>query len=227
MSAVATWGGDAMPAGVAIEPASTSSYFMTRQRAEEVTDRARTSWRIAMAGASGVVAALSEALAGNAHQVLGFASWHEYVEHIIDGDLRDLRLSGSEEAVAVRAALARSLRDDARLTYRQIRDRLDVSLGTIRNDIGDASIGGDVVDLHPEALPAPTGRVYEQAYEWLHRQADRGLTRLELGSETGWRDGRCGGVLEYLVDKGWAIKAEAWRLEQRVFLAVDRDVAAN
>lgn len=215
-----------MPAGVAIEPAATSSYFMSPGRAREVTDRARASWRVAVAGAGGTVTALAEALAGNAHQVLGFESWHAYVEHVLDGDLRDLRLSGSDQAVAVRVALARSMHD-ARMSYRQIRDRLDVSLGTIRNDIGAPADSnnddGDVVELQREALPAPTGRVYEQAHEWLRRQADRGLTRLELAGETGWRDGRCGGVLEYLVDKGWAVKAPSWRLEQRVFVALERD----
>ena len=162
---------------------------------------------------------------GRADTALGYPTWHEYVEAEF-GDLRELRLP-----VVERRALATSMHG-AGLSYRQIRDKLDVSLGTIRNDIGRPADEppADVVQLRPAVLPAPTGRVYVQAAEWLRRAAAGlipdvvdGLTLVELARVAGWTEGKASGALSYLraPSRGLAVRVDDRRADQRVHVLTE------
>ena len=158
---------------------------------------------------------LAQAREGGADAVLGYATWHAYVEAEF-GDLRELRLPLEE-----RRALVASM-TDAGLSVREIVGKIGFSNGTVHADQVATGRTETVPQLRAVPLPAPTGKVYEQAYEWLRRQADRGLTLVELAAETGWTEGKASGALSYLQARGLAQRTETRRLNQRAFVALDR-----
>jgi hypothetical protein len=156
-------------------------------------------------------------------------TWHDAVERWL-GDLRVLRLSGSPEAVAERDALVRSLREQGAST-RAIRDRLGISSYAVQQvlDGGDPAperiVGADGASRSSrgqrrEPVAAPSGRVYEQAAEYLRRAVD-GLTLVELARVAGWSEGKASGALSDCVRrKGLAVRSEVLRGGMRVHYAV-------
>lgn len=185
------------------------------------------------------VAAIREALAfslrglaelrqADAHLVAGFDSWHEACAAWF-GDLRSLRLTGSPEAVAEREALIRSMREQGTPT-RAIRERLGVSSYAVQEALRTADPAPEVLvgadgrqraartGQRPavEPLPAPAGRVWQQAAEWLRRHPE-GLTLVELSRVAGWTEGKASGALSDLVRvRGLAVRTEERRGGMRV-----------
>lgn len=158
---------------------------------------------------------LTQAREGGADTALGYDTWHAYVEAEF-GDLRELRLP-----VVERRALVNSMRAvDPPMPVRAIAGKLGVSVGTVHGDLPETQQRATVTPLREAPQPAPTGRVYEQAAEYLRRQGERGLTRLELAMEAGWTEGRAGGALVDTVRVGLGARADVWRAGQRVFVAV-------
>jgi hypothetical protein len=132
-------------------------------------------------------------------------TWHDAVERWL-GDLRVLRLSGSAEAVAERDALVQSIRATG-ATTRAIRDRLGVSAYAVQQ-----ALAGQ----RREPVAAPSGRVYEQAAEYLRRAVD-GLTLVELARVAGWSEGKASGALSDCVRrKGLAVRSDALRGGMRI-----------
>lgn len=151
-----------------------------------------------------------------AHTDRGYGTWGEYLVARFGDALRRLRLD-REDHLAVVDYLARPHGEDGRPTpVRQIADALGIAVNTVQGH--REALGLRVVKDRPEPLPAPVGKVYQQAAEYLRRAGDRGLTRVELADRTGWRDGKCGGALDYTVDKGVGAKTDRWRDAQRVFV---------
>lgn len=155
-------------------------------------------------------------------------TWHEAVERWL-GDLQSLRLTGSPEAVAEREALVRSMREQGTPT-RAIRERLGVSAYAVQEALRGADPAPEVLvgadgrqraartGARPvvEALPAPAGRVWQQAAEWLRRHPD-GLTLVELSRVAAWTEGKASGALSDLVRvRGLAVRTEERRGGMRV-----------
>jgi hypothetical protein len=228
VTAVAQWGvTEPMPPGVSIEPAAGNRYC-TRQRAEALDAQLRDAAAEMTRGARRAVPLLAEMREHNAHLRLGFGSWWAYVADVF-ADLRELRLNGSDEAVAERRALVGSMVDDG-LSITDIQRKLEYSRGTVAAD-RRAHLGtdapADLVDIEPTPeLPTPTGPVWMQALTYLARQDDRGLTRLELSAEAGWTDGKAGAVLVRLRRKGYAVNDGTDRLDYEVFTVTDLGRAA-
>lgn len=196
-----------------------------RPMTREEVDRRVASIRDALAFS---LRGLAELRGADAHLIAGFGSWHEACE-VWFGDLRSLRLTGSPEAVAEREALVRSMRDAAMPT-RAIRERLGVSSYAVQQALreGDPApevlIGADGrqraarTGARPvvEPLPAPAGRVWQQAAEWLRRHPE-GLTLVELARVAGWSEGKASGALSDLVRvRGLAVRTEDRRGGMRV-----------
>jgi predicted transcriptional regulator len=78
-----------------------------------------------------------------------------------------------------------------------------------------------VVKDRPEPLPAPSGKRYQQAAEYLRRAGDRGLTLVELAKVSGWTEGAASGVLSDVRRRGLAVRTEDRRAGQRVHLATE------
>mgnify|MGYP002778960310 FL=1 len=89
---------------------------------------------------------------------------------------------------------------------------------------GDLAKLGRVVPLRPavEPLPAPTGRLWEQAAEHLRRRGEQGLTLVELADVMGVSEGSASGLLSYLLSprKRLVVRLEVRRADQRVHVAV-------
>jgi hypothetical protein len=160
-------------------------------------------------------------------------TWHEAVERWL-GDLSSLRLSGSPEAVAERDALVQSIRATG-ATTRAIRDRLGVSAYAVQQALAEHDpaperiVGADGASRSSrgqrrEALPAPTGRVWQQAREWLLRHP-QGLTLVELARVAGWTEGKASGALSDCRRRGVALRVEERRDGQRVHLGVPEEEA--
>jgi hypothetical protein len=67
-----------------------------------------------------------------------------------------------------------------------------------------------------EPLPAPGGRVWQQAAEWLRRHPE-GLTLVELARVASWSEGKASGALTDLVRvRGLAVRTEERRAGMRV-----------
>lgn len=157
---------------------------------------------------------LQAAREGGAHEVLGYPSWHAYVEAEF-GDLRELRLP-----VVERRALAQSMHDGG-MSYRQIRDKLDVSLGTIRNDIGSPVIEGEVVQLHSDPDPDPFEGMSraDEVVARVRAQGDRGLTCRELVLESGLHHGQASGALSRVARQGRVLADGRFRAGYGVYVA--------
>lgn len=147
---------------------------------------------------------LAEAREGGADEALGYRTWHEYVIAEF-GDLRELRLPTVE-----RRALAASMHDSG-MTYRAIRDKLDVSLGTIRNDIGREATG-TVTPLHdPGPDPYKGMTRADEVVARVRAQQDRGLTCRELELETGWHHGVASGALSRVHRQHRVVRTDTYR----------------
>jgi hypothetical protein len=171
-------------------------------------------------GLTAAVASLTRLRELHAHTRRGFALWHEYVLDRF-GDLLALLKLPDEELRALVESMSTPTAEHPRgLPVRGQSKLAGVAPGTIQAH--RRALGLVVVKDRPEPLPMPTGRVWEQAGEWLKRAGDRGLTRVELADRTGWRDGKCGGALDYTVDKGVGAKTDRWRDAQRVFVWVEQ-----
>jgi hypothetical protein len=115
-------------------------------------------------------------------------------------------------------------------TTRAIRDRLGVSAYAVQQALAehdpapDRIVGADGASrssrgTRREQLAAPTGRVYEQAAEYLRRAVD-GLTLAELARVAGWSEGKASGALSDCVRrKGTAERSEVLRGGMRVHYA--------
>jgi hypothetical protein len=133
-------------------------------------------------------------------------TWHDAVERWL-GDLRVLRLSGSAEAVAERDALVQSIR----ATGDPAPERIVGADGASRSSRGQRR----------EPVAAPTGRVYEQAAEYLRRAVD-GLTLVELARVAGWSEGKASGALSDCVRrKGLAVRSDGLRGGMRIHYACE------
>jgi hypothetical protein len=170
-------------------------------------------------GLTAAVASLTRLREVHAHTRRGFALWHEYVLDRF-GDLLALLRLPDEERRALIASMSTPAGDHGKpVPVREQARLLGIAVNTVQAD--REALGLRVVKDRPEPLPAPVGKVWEQAAEWLKRAGDRGLTRVELADRTGWRDGKCGGALDYTVDKGVGAKTDRWRDAQRVFVWVE------
>lgn len=172
---------------------------------------------------------LARLRAAGAHLTAGFVSWHEAVEVWL-GDLQSLRLTGSAEAVAEREELVWSMRAAGEAT-RAIRERLGVSSYAVnealrkRDPAPEVLTGADGRQRSArtgraevaEPLPAPAGRVWQQAAEWLRRSPE-GLTLVELARVAGWTEGKASGALSDVRRRGMAVRVEERRDGQRVHL---------
>lgn len=211
-------------------------------------ERLELSARADLISAVGTIAQLRD---GSAHLAAGFPTWGEYLLARFGDLLAELR----DLEVADRRAVVLQLRlgDGERgMSQRAIAARLRVGLGTVSEDIkalreaglldGEPTkvVSGDGRDRpargvsQPDApataatapLPAPTGRVYLQAAEWLRRadaglipgHVGAGLTLVELAAVARWTEGKASGALSYLTApaRGLAIRLEEERDEQRV-----------
>lgn len=139
---------------------------------------------------TGAIVKLGLAREGGADEVLGYETWHAYVEAEF-GDLRELRLP-----VVERRALVASMRADD-LSVRQIAGKLGVSVGTVHADLPETQEKATVHQLHPEPAPAPWQDLpkTDQVVILIGMQGDRGLTCRELELETGWHHGVASGPL--------------------------------
>lgn len=154
-------------------------------------------------------------------------AWHEACERWF-GDLQSLRLTGAEGRVE-RVALVRSIRATGAST-RAIRERLGVSAYAVNEALREADpapeqlVGADGRTRSSrtgrqapvEELPAPSGRVWQVAAEYLRRHP-AGLTLVELARVAGWTEGKASGALSDLVRvRGLAVRLEDRRDGQRV-----------
>jgi hypothetical protein len=116
-------------------------------------------------------------------------------------------------------------------TTRAIRDRLGVSAYAVAQALAEHDpaperiVGADGASrssrgARREQLAPPTGRVYEQAAEYLRRAGD-GLTLAELARVAGWSEGKASGALSDCVRrKGTATRSEVLRGGMRVHYPV-------
>ena len=200
---------------------------------------------------TGAVVNLTRLREGLAHEVAGFPTWHDYVVARFGDLLAELR--GTILPVAERQELVLSMRsggpDGKALSLRTIADRLHVGLGTVSADVGELRKAGRLtaeptktasrdgrdrpartgVDAPAVVLlAAPTGRVWQQATEWL-RRADEGvlpgfsvgLTLVELAKVAGWTEGKASGALTDVQRRGTAVRLEDRRADQRVHVITD------
>jgi hypothetical protein len=144
-------------------------------------------------------------------------TWHEAVEAWL-GDLGSLRLQGSPEAIVERDALVHSLRA-AGATTRVVRERLGISSYAVQQALasGDPAperiVGADGASRSSsgqrrapvEVLPAPVGRVFEQAAEYVRRAPD-GLTIGSLATVAGWSEGKASGALTRALRAGLIVR---------------------
>jgi hypothetical protein len=166
---------------------------------------------------------LVQAWQGRAWEPLGHGSWEEYVAAELP-QLRLIRLS-----VPDRRERAAAMRD-AGMSYRAIAATMDVSEGTIRNDLRDHTGPEVVVSLDGARRPArghrtPAVDPYEgmsRTEETLARvraQGDRGLTSVELGLETDWPVGSASGALSKLERRGLIRRVPVFRANRAAYVA--------
>lgn len=187
------------------------------------------------------VATIARLRDGSAHVVAGYVTWGEYLLARFGDLLAELYLAPVDRQAAVLR-----LRLD-RLSQRAIAAKLGVALGTVSADLRVLREAGQLDDepttvvsgdgrdrpargasqpdtgalvataAQLELLP-PTGRVYQQAAEWLRRAGDAGLTLVELAEVAGWTEGKASGALSYLTApaRALAVRLDDERAAQRV-----------
>jgi hypothetical protein len=210
VTAVVSWGGDALPDGVSIGPASESAYYLTRRKAQELTDSIRRDL-------TGAVIGMQLAREGHAHLALGYSDWHTYVIEEF-GDIRELRLPVAER----RALVASMCETGASVT--DIVKTIGFSRGTVQADrvalgLSAGQATGRVIDLHePEPNPYAGLSQPREALARVAAQADRGLTCRELEQETGWLHQSASPALRKVERRGWVARDGRIRLGFGVYV---------
>jgi hypothetical protein len=180
---------------------------MTRDEVEFRVVQIRESLAFSLRG-------LAELRNAEAHMICGFGTWHEFCEWAF-GDLGSLRLSGSPEALVERNALVHSIRATG-ATTRAIREYLGISAYAVQQALAehdpapDRIVGADGASrssrgTRREALPAPEGKVFEQAAEYV-RRAGGGLTIGGLAAVAGWSEGKASGALTRALRAGLIVR---------------------
>jgi hypothetical protein len=157
---------------------------MTRDEVEFRVVQIRESLAFSLRG-------LAELRNAEAHMICGFGTWHEFCEWAF-GDLGSLRLSGSPEALVERNALVHSIRATG-ATTRAIREYLGISAYAVQQALAehdpapDRIVGADGASrssrgTRREALPAPEGKVFEQAAEYVRRAGGEGVGGVDAGA---------------------------------------------
>ena len=170
-------------------------------------------------GLATAIDALAALRRRNAHTDRGYGTWGEYLVARFGDALRRLRLD-REDHLAVVDYLARPHGEDGKPTpVRQIADALGIAVNTVQGH--REALGLRVAKDRPEPLPAPSGKRYQQAAEYLRRAGDRGLTLVELAKVSGWTEGAASGVLTDVRRRGLAQRTEDRRAGQRVHYATE------
>jgi hypothetical protein len=167
------------------------------------------------AGLAAAIDALADLRARQAHLARGHDSWGSYLLERFGEALRRLRLD-RDDHLAVVDVLARPHGERNRpAPVRAIAEVLGVSAMTAHNykrELGLAPPAAPKV----APLPAPVGKVWQQAAEYL-RRAEDGLTLVELAKVSGWTEGKASGALSDLVRvRHLAERTEDRRAGQRV-----------
>jgi hypothetical protein len=172
-------------------------------------------------GLATAIDALAALRRRQAHTDRGYGTWGEYLVARFGDALRRLRLD-REDHLAVVDYLARPHGEDGKPTpVRQIADALGIAVNTVQGH--REALGLRVVKDRPEPLPAPSGKRYQQAAEYLRRAGDRGLTLVELAKVSGWTEGAASGVLSDVRRRGLATRTEDRRAGQRVHFATQEE----
>lgn len=201
MTALTTWGGDAMPDGVTITPAAPA--MLSRGAARKLTDRIRRSLEQAAHD-------LLAAYRGRAHEALGYGEgaggWQGYVEAEF-GDLRLLRLPVDDRLALTEAMTADgfSVREQARGT--------GVSVGQAHADRARLRVVPDQPEPVEQPVPEPPPAISkrDRAVQLVAEQAERGLTALELAEVTGWTGGSASGTMSDVHRQGRVTRTEVFR----------------
>jgi hypothetical protein len=168
-------------------------------------------------GLTAAVASLTRLREVHAHTRRGFEHWHGYVLSRFGGLLRLLRLPDEERVALVQSMSGATAEHPKGMPVREQAKLLGVAPGTVQSD--RRALGLVVVKDRPEPLPAPAGKVWQQAAEHLRRAGDRGLTLVELAAVAKWTEGKASGALSDVRRRGLAVRTEDRRAGQRVHLA--------
>jgi hypothetical protein len=150
----------------------------------------------------------------HAHTRRGFEHWHGYVLSRFGDLLRLLRLPDEERVALVQSMSGATAEHPKGMPVREQAKLLGVAPGTVQSD--RRALGLVVVKDRPEPLPAPAGKVWQQAAEHLRRAGDRGLTLVELAAVAKWTEGKASGALSDVRRRGLAVRTEDRRAGQRV-----------
>jgi hypothetical protein len=168
-------------------------------------------------GLTAAVASLTRLREVHAHTRRGFEHWHLYVFDRF-GDLLALLRLPDEERRALIASMSTPAGDDGKpVPVREQARLLGIAVNTVQAD--REALGLRVVKDRPEPLPAPEGKVYQQAAEHLRRAGDRGLTLVELAAVAKWTEGKASGALSDVCRRGLATRSEDKRANQRIHYA--------
>jgi hypothetical protein len=170
-------------------------------------------------GLTAAIASLTRLREVHAHTRRGFEHWHGYVLSRFGDLLRLLRLPDEERVALVQSMSGATVEHPKGMPVREQAKLLGVAPGTVQSD--RRALGLVVVKDKPEPLPAPSGKRYQQAAEYLRRAGDRGLTLVELAKVSGWTEGAASGVLSDVRRRGLATRTEDRRAGQRVHLATE------
>lgn len=170
-------------------------------------------------GLGAALDALVELRRRRAHLARGFGLWHEYVLARFGEAISRLRLPEGERLALVESMCTPTVEHRRGMPVRAQAERLGVAVGTVQND--RVALGLAAPRPRPERLPAPAGRVWEQAAEYLRRAGGRGLTLVELARAAGWTEGKASGALTDVRRRGLAVRTEDRRAGQRVHRSVD------
>lgn len=190
----------------------TASFPVTKPDTLDV-EQARALTAAIRADLTHAVTGLRRAMQLDVPAALGYPHPWAWAESEFGDLLRELRLPRD-----VRLTLVDAMDG---LPVRQIADRLGVSVGTVQSDRVRL---GKVIPMRrpdPAPLPAPTGKLWEQAAEHLRRAGEQGLTLVELAQVMAISEGSASGLLSYLLSprKRLAVRLETRRDGQRVHVA--------
>lgn len=164
-------------------------------------------------GLAVAVDSLTELRRRGAHTARGHELWHSYVLDRFGDALARLRLPDGERLALVQSMCTPTADRPRGLPVREQARHLGVATNSVQAD--RAQLGLVTPRARPEALPAPTGRVWEQAVEWL-RRAEHGLTLVELARRAAWTEGKASGALSDVRRRGLVVRTEEQRAGQRV-----------
>lgn len=201
----ATWGGDAMPAGVSIQPATYAGTYSTRERAEARADRIR-------ANVAELVADLVAAWREHDDEALGFESFASYTAWLF-GDVKRVSIP-----VEARRELVAGMTERDGLSVRKIADALGVSKSLVADDrkvmlADEQLVEARVLDVEPGDEPVDVVvldplRGLSPKWRALARVAGAGadgLTSLELVEVLGAAWETSASSLSKLASRGWVV----------------------